>query len=96
MLVIAAPLGLLATGTAYGEWGGDEMLKRVGYVPRGLARLGGLWAGVLPDYGQSSTTGAWAVVMYVVSAVVGIALLTGIAWLVVRLRRRSGRVEDLT
>ncbi len=96
VLVIATPLGLLATGTAYGEWGGDEMLKRVGYVPHGLARLGGLWAGVLPDYGQSNTTGAWAVVMYVASAVVGIALLTGITWLSVRLYRRGARADSVT
>jgi cobalt/nickel transport system permease protein len=32
-LVIAALLGLLATGTARGEWGGEEMLKRIGYLP---------------------------------------------------------------
>ena len=91
VLVIAAPLGLLATGTAFGEWGGSELVQRIGYLPRGLARLGDLWAGVLPDYGQSNASGAFGVVMYVVSALVGIALLTGIAWLVVRLyRRRSG------
>jgi hypothetical protein len=73
------------------------MLERLGYLPHGLARLGDVWAGVLPDYGQSNATGALAVVMYVVSALIGIALLTGIAWLIVRLcRRRGGRAESPT
>jgi hypothetical protein len=90
VLVIATPLGLLATGTAYGEWGGSELAQRIGYVPRGLARLGDLWAGVLPDYGQSNATGAFGVIMYVVSALIGLALLIGIAWLLVRVARRRG------
>ncbi len=87
-LVIAAPLGLLATGTAFGEWGRGELLRRIGYIPRGLARLGGHWTGVLPRYGQSNTGGAGAVAMYVISAIAGIALLAAVAWLVVRLMRR--------
>jgi len=96
-LVIATPLGLLATGTAYGEWGGDEMRKRIGYLPHGLAKLGDIWAGVMPDYGQSNASGALAVVMYVASALIGIALLAGISWVVVRLYRRCGsRAESPT
>ena len=87
-LVIATPLGLLATGTAYGEWGGDEMLKRVGYIPRGLAKLGELWKGVLPDYALNGASGGWTVFWYVTSAVIGVALLAGLSWLLVRLYRR--------
>jgi cobalt/nickel transport system permease protein len=93
LLVIATPLGLLATGTAFGEWGGSELLKRVGYVPHGLATLGDLWRGVLPDYGQSNASGVWGVVMYVVSALVGVAVLAGLAWLIVRLYRRRGTAQ---
>ena len=50
LLLIFAPLGLLATGTAWGEWSPEEMRARVGFVPEGVDRLAGLWNGILPDY----------------------------------------------
>jgi cobalt/nickel transport system permease protein len=86
VLVALTPLGLLASGTAWSEWGTAELRGRIGYVPHGLRRLGGLWKGILPDYGFPN--GAWAVVGYVTSAVLGVALLAGLAWLAARLRRR--------
>jgi hypothetical protein len=38
LLVVAvlAPLGIIAAGGAWGEWGNDEIKDRVGYVPRGM------------------------------------------------------------
>jgi len=89
-LVIATPLGLLATGTAYGEWGGDEMLKRIGYIPHGLSKLGDLWKGILPDYALAGASGGWTVFWYVASAVIGVVLLAALSWLIVRLYRRRG------
>jgi cobalt/nickel transport system permease protein len=91
VLVVVTPLGLLASGTAFGEWNGEQLLKRAGYVPHGLARLGDLWKGILPGYGQRGANGAWAVGVYVISALIGVALLTALAWLVVRLIRRRSR-----
>ena len=35
-LVAIVPLGLIATGTAWGEWGAGELRRRLGYVPAGL------------------------------------------------------------
>jgi cobalt/nickel transport system permease protein len=98
VLVIATPLGLLATGTAFGEWSGDELAKRIGYVPHGLAKLGDVWAGLLPDYGQSHAAGALAIALYVVSAIIGVAVLSAVVWLIVRLvrRRAARRNEGLT
>jgi cobalt/nickel transport system permease protein len=87
LLVIAAPLGLLASGTAYGEWGGAAILRRTGYIPHGLARLGSLWQGLLPNYGRHAG-GAWAVVLYVVSALLGVAVIAGIVWAAARFGRR--------
>ncbi|MDD5354906.1 MAG: cobalamin biosynthesis protein, partial [bacterium] len=48
VLIVLSPLGLLLpehfkAGNAWGEWGVDEMRKLVGYIPRGLAKLSGLW-----------------------------------------------------
>ena len=88
-LVAAVPLGLLASGGAFGEWGRGALARRVGYVPSGFARLGGHWSGLLPGYGWHGAGGAWRVVSYVVSALVGVAALAAFAWLVVRWRRRA-------
>ncbi len=93
VFIAAVPLGLLASGGAFAEWDSGELARRIGYVPRGLARLGGHWGGLLPGYGWHGAGGAWAVVSYVVSALVGVALLTAIVWLAVRLRRRAARTQ---
>ena len=87
-LVAIVPVGLIASGSAWGEWGAAEIEQRVGYVPHGLGRLGELWKGLLPGYGWSGASGAWATAAYVVSAILGVALLTAIAWAAVSARRR--------
>ena len=53
VLIILSPLGVILpehfkAGSAWGEWGSDEMQKLVGYVPTGLAKLSGLWSAPLP------------------------------------------------
>jgi cobalt/nickel transport system permease protein len=87
-LIVAVPLGLMATGTAWGEWGSEELRTRIGYVPEGFSRFEGMWRGILPDYALSGIGGAGAVVVYVLSAVLGVGILAGLAWLLVRARRR--------
>ena len=70
-LIAACPLGLLATGDAWGEWGLEDLAEMVGYEPAGLA-TGWEWSAFMPDY----TVGAlpeW--VGYIVSAIIGVALL---------------------
>jgi cobalt/nickel transport system permease protein len=51
-LVCAAPLGLLASGTAWGEWGMDEIAGLAGYTPAGMAS-GFSFNALLPDYSVS-------------------------------------------
>jgi cobalt/nickel transport system permease protein len=87
-LIVAVPLGLIATGTAWGEWGSEELRTRIGYVPEGFSRFTDLWKGILPDYALPGVGGAGAVVVYVLSAIIGVAILAGLAWLLVRARRR--------
>ena len=88
VLVLLSPLGLLASGTAWGEWGADEFSDMLGYVPRGLARFGAIWSAPLPDY---SIPGVGDVPGYILSAVVGIALVALVTWGLGRLvaRRES-------
>ena len=73
-LIIFAPLGLLAAGTAYGEWGPDELKDRIGFVPHGLKELSGLWNAPMQDYsfpggGDSRIVSSAG---YILSALVGI------------------------
>lgn len=77
LLVVLCPLGLLTEATAWGEWGTDEIVdvaeggSALGYVPQGMEQ-GFSWESPLADYafpGMPDVTG------YILSAVIGIALL---------------------
>ncbi len=88
-LVVLTPLGLLTQGTAWGEWAADEVKHLVGYVPAGLARLSGTWTRApLPDYALPSGGGGFwsASVVYVLSAVLGVALIGLLMYLLGRLQ----------
>ena len=77
-LVILSPLGLLAQGTAWGEWAADEMKGLAGYVPAGLARLSETWTHApLPDYALPSGGGGFwsSSLVYILSAVIGVAII---------------------
>ena len=77
LLVVLCPLGLLTEATAWGEWETDEIVdvaeggSALGYVPQGMEQ-GFSWESPLADYafpGMPDVTG------YILSAVIGIALL---------------------
>ena len=72
-LALLSPLGLLAAGTAWGEWGVEEIQTLVGSVPSGLERLSEVWSAPLPEYSlpflENATVG------YIASAILGIAIL---------------------
>jgi len=88
VLAILTPLGLLASGTAWGEWGADEFSEMLGYVPQGLERLSEIWKAPLPDY---TVPGLGDVPAYILSAVVGMGLVILVTWGLGRLlARREG------
>jgi cobalt/nickel transport system permease protein len=76
-LIAATPLGLLAAGTAWGEWGADEIAevvsggKALGFVPEGMAK-GFAFKAPIPDY---AVTGAPEILGYVASAIAGVSIL---------------------
>ena len=76
LLVILTPLGLLAEGTAWGEWGVDEIAsvttsgEELGYTPQGMTN-GFEWSAFIPDY---STPGVPEWLGYILSAIAGVAL----------------------
>lgn len=70
-LVVATPLGLIATGDAWGEWGLEDLAEMVGYAPSGMEN-GWELSVLLPDYSVGALP-EW--IGYVLSAIIGVALL---------------------
>lgn len=71
VLAVLTPLGLLAEGDAWGEWDAQTAGELVGSVPAGMAD-GFSFEALMPDY---SLAGLPDAVGYVLSAVVGVAVL---------------------
>lgn len=70
-LIAATPLGLLATGDAWGEWGLEDLAEMVGYEPVGMA-TGWEWSSLMPDYAVGNLP-EW--IGYILSAIIGAGLL---------------------
>lgn len=85
-LIVLTPLGLLAVGETFGEWGPEEVKEKLGFVPQGLEKLSGLWSAPMPDYaftgGESSESMTLSAAAYILSAVIGIVVCGGLLYLV--------------
>jgi cobalt/nickel transport system permease protein len=94
-MVALVPLGLLATGGAFGEDSPEDLdLRKYGLhaVPRGLRSYGDFWShAVFPGYDTKS--GSHPNLGYYASAVVGTMLIAAVvlltSWTVTRARRRG-------
>ena len=73
VIALLSPLGLIATGDAWGEWGAEDFMAATGlnYVPQYIAH-GFTWNALLPDY---SLAGLPDIAGYILSAVIGIAVM---------------------
>jgi cobalt/nickel transport system permease protein len=79
-LIVASPLGLLAPGTAWGEWGTQELTKLgLKVIPAGLEKLSTLWGAPLADYDLAALGNAN--LGYIFSAIVGVILTVLMVWL---------------
>lgn len=87
LLVLLTPLGLLTPGTAWGEWGLEEINGKAGFIPQGMQRLSELMKVILPDYGiPGFDKSFWqAAVGYIFSAMVGITVIALVFWLFAKL-----------
>jgi cobalt/nickel transport system permease protein len=104
LLMLLTPLGILASGTAWGEWSaghvsasGDRITKVAASpapaaAPAGLQRLSTLWTAPIPNYApqfvKSPSFG------YLLSAMFGVGLLMAFSLLVqryVQWRRAAGQ-----
>lgn len=79
-LIVASPLGLLAPGTAWGEWGVHQLANMgLGSVPAGLKSLSGLWGAPLAGYNLPALGNAN--LGYLLSALVGLLVTVLVVWL---------------
>jgi len=99
ILIVLSPLGLIIpdhfkAGSAWGEWGTEEMRELVGYIPKGLEKLSSLWNAPLPDYAfkgweeKGLTNLSFA---YIISAILGIAIIVIVIFVIgkVLVKRRD-------
>lgn len=92
ILMILAPLGILATGTAWGEWSPEELAKHSAHVaPFGLQRLSSVWTAPFPEYApsfiKSPSFG------YMLSALFGVGIFFLIYLLFTARFHRKGQAE---
>ena len=78
VLLVLTPLGIVAVGTAWGEWSRADFAPN--RVPRGLERLYSVWTAPLSRYAPSFIRNAS--LGYLVSAMVGVGLIVLLGWLV--------------
>ena len=88
VLILLTPIGAMAPGTAWGEWGGEELKSAIGYAPANLERLGVLWRSAMPGYATPGISNA--LLGYLIAAVVGTALTVGVAFAVGGLLAKRG------
>lgn len=82
VLIILSPLGLLLpdyfkAGSAWGEWGAEEIKEFVGYIPQGLEKLSSLWSAPIPDYAFKGWEGkplGQISFAYILSAIIGVII----------------------
>jgi cobalt/nickel transport system permease protein len=80
VLVFITPIGLLAPGTAWGEWGAEKLSGLgLSFIPKGLERLGSLWSAPIPDYDIAALGNAS--LGYIISAILGIIVIGFLTWL---------------
>jgi cobalt/nickel transport system permease protein len=97
VVLLLTPLGILASGTAWGEWGAKDFSNAAvraqiaaasghaappAAAPSGLARWAGVWTAPLPDYAPHFVKSAGF--GYLLSAMFGVGLILAIVWVAQR------------
>lgn len=70
-LVLATPLGLFASGTAWGEWDSEEINSFLGYIPKGM-KDGFQFSSPIPDYSFNIINEYFG---YILSAIIGVLMI---------------------
>jgi cobalt/nickel transport system permease protein len=73
VLALLTPVGLLAPGTAWGEWSAHELQRLgLGFIPQGMAKIQGWWSAPFSGYSLPQMGTALG---YILSALLGLALI---------------------
>jgi hypothetical protein len=77
VIAVLTPLGLLASGTAFGEWNSDQLKQTLGYAPEGIKSGEMLWQAIFSGYNMPGFRGDFlhTSIGYILSAVIGMALI---------------------
>ena len=95
VMVCLSPIGLLATGSAWGEWGPEGIKsvvtkgKSLGFIPKGM-QSGFNFKSLMPNY---SVNGISEVMGYILSAMGGIALIIIIFKIINNIKKGQGKRE---
>jgi len=102
VLLLLTPLGILASGAAWGEWAPKDFSDAATRAqitaasgntapplaaPSGLAQMANLWTAPLPDYAPHFVKSA--AFGYLLSAMFGVGLILAIVWIVQRLTQSA-------
>ncbi|MDP4093651.1 MAG: cobalt transporter CbiM [Bacillota bacterium] len=87
IIAVLTPLGMLATGTAWGEWSTGQIKNMVGYVPKGLSKLSGIWKSLFPGYSLDKGSDGFlgSSLGYLLCAIIGIIIIAALMLLINRL-----------
>lgn len=91
-LAILSPLGLLASGTAWAEWSGQEIKAQLGFIPAGMRKFNDFWSHTpFKDYGISGFDHTfWQRALgYIISAFIGLIVIGMITFALQRIFRKG-------
>lgn len=96
-VILLSPLGMLAQGTAWGEWSAAEINNMQGYLPDGLARLSGAWSGLLPDYTLPAldSMAQLSSLAYIGAAIAGVTVIGIVTYIFGRLMEKTGQSKEM-
>jgi hypothetical protein len=92
---LLTPIGILLPywlngGDAWGEWSTDTIKEKTGYIPSGMQRIAAIWKSPVSDYSLSKEKSVTRQsIDYVISAVLGLTIITAFSYLLFRLVRKK-------
>jgi len=96
-LIIFTPIGLLAGGTAFGEWSGDALKTKLGFIPEGMTRLVERWNALLPDYSIPGFHNTFfkSALGYIFCAIVALGIILAVTGIISLLIKRKNINENI-
>jgi cobalt/nickel transport system permease protein len=71
LLMLLCPIGLIASGSAFGEWGNDQIKSMLGYLPKGMQQ-GFSFKALFSSY---SIHGISSIIGYIICGIIGVVAI---------------------